>query len=84
MSFELTFVGGTPIRYRRKHSSYEAAEAEAHRVLHEMTWTEDSPIPVGASQSRQSAFQTSTAYERAAHPAIICGPGCGADGTTIR
>ncbi len=57
-NFELTFFGGTRLRYRRVHSTFEAAEAEAYRVLARMD-------------------------NRAAHPAIIFGHGCGRDGRTI-
>lgn len=56
--FDLVFFGGTCQRYRRQHDTYEAAQAEAHRVLARMA-------------------------NRAGHPAIIYGPGCGRDGRTI-
>jgi hypothetical protein len=60
--FELTFWGGTAIRHRRLHKTYEAAEDTALRILAQM-------------DERGEA--------RAAHPAIITGPGCGRDGRTI-
>lgn len=56
--FELVFAGGPNFRYSRLHDTYEAAEAEAARILAKMP-------------------------NRAAHPAIIYGPGCGRDGRTI-
>jgi len=34
--FELTFWGGVIERYRRNHTTFEAAEAEAYRVLREL------------------------------------------------
>lgn len=34
--FELTFFGGTKIRYRRWHRTIEAAKEVAHRVLSEI------------------------------------------------
>ena len=58
MMFELVFAGGPNFRYRRLHKTYEAAEAEAVRILAKMP-------------------------NRAAHPAIIYGPGCGRDGRSI-
>lgn len=56
--FELTFWGGTSIRYRRDHRTIHTATREALRVL-------------------------LTIRDRAAHPAIIYGPGLGRDGRTI-
>jgi 4-hydroxy-3-methylbut-2-en-1-yl diphosphate synthase IspG/GcpE len=56
--FELVFAGGVGASYRRSHATYEAAEAEALRLLARMK-------------------------NRAAHPAIIYGPGCGRDGRSI-
>jgi hypothetical protein len=35
-TFELTFWGGTSVRYRRNHKTYEQARDEAHRVLADM------------------------------------------------
>jgi hypothetical protein len=62
--YDLTFVGfglhrnGLPVGYRRKHETFESAEALALAILAKID-------------------------HRAAHPAIIFGPGCGRDGKTI-
>jgi hypothetical protein len=80
--FELVFVGGSPIQYRRRHQSIDSAETEAARVLAWMTAHEEAPI--GASQALNAFYRPSTRADRAAHPAVIYGPDCGAAGRTIR
>jgi hypothetical protein len=56
--FELCFWGQVPVRYRRRHASFEEAVEAAERVLARLD-------------------------NRAAHPAIVYGPGCGRDGVTV-
>lgn len=51
--FELTFFGGTDVRYRRRHKTLEAAQAEAEKVLAKMEQRAAHPAVIYHDDARQ-------------------------------
>ncbi len=51
--FELTFWGGTDIRYRRRHKTLDAAQAEAEKVLAKMDQRAAHPAVIYHDDERQ-------------------------------